>query len=272
VRRPALEDDRAHGAVGARWVLVCRDTGRHPAAWSVSRTGEVPDESAKTGTGSTDPVANQQTLNLRVRGSSPWRRTRVDLGILDRIESAQCSFWGGFRAVGARWVLGCRDLVALDPCGHPIRLTLRDNRRSEVTRVSAEIRDLPRPGYLGGAANALRMECSAPSCVSPSSGSRSSVMSVSSVGVLVDVVHAESGIWPGQRPESGWLGPRSTDCTPPSPPERPGWQEGPPYPLAAPILVAALDCPRKPIRKSMPRGMSGRSPRWPSEASFRSTR
>jgi hypothetical protein len=76
--------------MGARWVLVCRDTGRHLPAESGSRTGEVPDEPAWTDTESTDPVAKQRTLNLRVRGSSPWRRTRVDLGILDDIESAQC--------------------------------------------------------------------------------------------------------------------------------------------------------------------------------------
>ena len=57
------------------------------------------DEAVQTDTESTDLIAEQRTLNPRVRGSSPWRRTRAELGILDAAEGAQSAFWGGFRAV-----------------------------------------------------------------------------------------------------------------------------------------------------------------------------
>ena len=85
----------------------CRGTGRHMAAQPGSRTGEVADEPVWTDTESTDLIAEQRTLNLRVRGSSPWRRTPTELGILDDIESAQCSFWDGLRSVGARMSRSC---------------------------------------------------------------------------------------------------------------------------------------------------------------------
>ena len=105
--------------LGARWVLVCHGTPRHRAARHGTGTGKVADEAVQTDTESTNLIAMQRTLNLRVRGSSPWWRTRFELGTLDVIESAQRPFRGGFRAMGARWVLGgCSDVVILSPGAH----------------------------------------------------------------------------------------------------------------------------------------------------------
>jgi len=70
----------------------CHGTPRHRTARRGIGTGGVADEAVQTDTGSTDLIATQQTLNPRVRGSSPWRRTLTELGILDDIESARCSF------------------------------------------------------------------------------------------------------------------------------------------------------------------------------------
>jgi hypothetical protein len=93
--RQPCGDRRSWSLDGCSYVAAHPDTRRYNMA-----------------SGPAEPRTKQyRALNPRVQGSSPWRRTRVDLGILDVIENAQRPFCGDFRAVGARWVLRCRDLV-----------------------------------------------------------------------------------------------------------------------------------------------------------------
>ena len=64
--------------------LGCRGTPRHGAALRVTRPPGLLYGLARHSMARHDAplaqLAEQQTLNLRVRGSSPWRRTRPDLG------------------------------------------------------------------------------------------------------------------------------------------------------------------------------------------------
>jgi hypothetical protein len=96
--------------VVARCLLGCRGTTRHAAAEPGTGTGGVADEPAQADTESTDLAREQRTLNPRVSGPSPWRRTRPDLGVFDHIGDAQCPFWGSLEAVVAPWLLRCGDL------------------------------------------------------------------------------------------------------------------------------------------------------------------
>src|SRR3954462_6874609 len=66
---------------------MCHHTATQPGR----RTGGVANEPAWTDTESADLIAEQRTLNPRVRGSSPWRRTRPDLGILPAAEGRPAS-------------------------------------------------------------------------------------------------------------------------------------------------------------------------------------
>ena len=57
-------------------------------------------------------LAEQRTLNPRVRGSSPWRRTRTDLGFCDSRSLFMCPVCLGFRGLLAPCLLGGRMLAA----------------------------------------------------------------------------------------------------------------------------------------------------------------
>jgi hypothetical protein len=52
--------------------------------------------SARTAAFSGQSRRRRRTLDPRVRGSSPWRRTRTKLGVLEDIENAQLPLWSGF--------------------------------------------------------------------------------------------------------------------------------------------------------------------------------
>jgi hypothetical protein len=113
--QPATTAMQSPAILVARWVLVCRGTTRHTTARHDTGTGEVADETVQTDTEITDPIAEQRTLNPRVRGSSPWRRTRAELGVLDDIGSAQWSLCGGFEAMVAPWLLLCQIMEPTGP-------------------------------------------------------------------------------------------------------------------------------------------------------------
>ena len=57
-------------------LLGCPGTTRQHLASSATVTCAIADYPAGNGMESTDLIAEQRTLNPRVRGSSPWRRTR----------------------------------------------------------------------------------------------------------------------------------------------------------------------------------------------------
>src|ERR1700734_1428727 len=66
-------------------------------------------------------LAEQQTLNLRVRGSSPWRRTRSDLGFLRVFDPNSRGVSDRFVPLVAPWLLFGSVLVAIKPCRGPVR-------------------------------------------------------------------------------------------------------------------------------------------------------
>jgi hypothetical protein len=67
------------GHARAPCVLGCPETARHPTAPDNTGVGRYPDRTAPFDTTKHRPTQDQRTLNPRVRGSSPWRRT-VDQG------------------------------------------------------------------------------------------------------------------------------------------------------------------------------------------------
>ena len=88
-------------------------------------------------------LAEQRTLNPRVRGSSPWRRTRSDLGFYHSRSFFTCPFGPGFLAVLDPCLLAGRMLgpgrlvqfrrIGLDQLEErvPSLVTQRDIRRKE---------------------------------------------------------------------------------------------------------------------------------------------
>ncbi len=66
----------------ARCLLVCPGTTRQRPAPRGRNSRQSPHGTAQTGIESTYLIAEQRALNPRVRGSSPWRRTRPDLCFL----------------------------------------------------------------------------------------------------------------------------------------------------------------------------------------------
>jgi hypothetical protein len=68
--------------VFARCLLGCPGTTSQRPAQRGTNSRRTPHGTAQTGIESTYLIAEQWTLNPRVRGSSPWRRTRPDLGFL----------------------------------------------------------------------------------------------------------------------------------------------------------------------------------------------
>jgi hypothetical protein len=95
-------------------------------------------------------LAEQRTLNPRVRGSSPWRRTRSDLGFYQFQVIFMCPVCPGFLPMLAPCLLGGRMLgpgwlvqfgsIGLDQSEEPVpspfrgRVTQRDSRRQIVPR------------------------------------------------------------------------------------------------------------------------------------------
>ena len=67
-------------------------------------------------------LAEQRTLNPRVRGSSPWRRTRSDLGFYRPRSFFMCPVCPGFPAVLAPCSLGGRMLGGWAACQNRMRL------------------------------------------------------------------------------------------------------------------------------------------------------
>jgi hypothetical protein len=103
-------------------------------------------------------LAEQQTLNLRVRGSSPWRRTRDDLGLYRLQVFFLCLVCPDFLGVLAPCLLGGRmlaggRLVKNGPIGldqpseaPPVRLRGGDNRRNGLAAVLSSVTVLPSEG------------------------------------------------------------------------------------------------------------------------------
>src|ERR1700751_5917077 len=86
-------------------------------------------------------LAEQRTLNPRVRGSSPWRRTRDDLGFYSSRSFFMCPVCPGSppvlapcllvgRMLGPGWLVHFRRIGLDQPIGVPSdAVTERDNRR-----------------------------------------------------------------------------------------------------------------------------------------------
>jgi hypothetical protein len=102
-RTTITHSDQATGPMGGGCgIHVCSavsvpgDTGRHHLAGPAGKAVTGQQKKAPDGAAGHWPILSFSPLNPRVRGSSPWRRTRdqgSDLAILPRSEPFSCPVW-----------------------------------------------------------------------------------------------------------------------------------------------------------------------------------
>ena len=112
-------------------------------------------------------LAEQRTLNPRVRGSSPWRRTRSDLVCLPSPASSERPFGAGGCSMAARLHRSCTRTAlssGLESAAPAIRSGVRGDRttRAGSTGASAQVGVLGRR-TLGRAWSAWRAPSAQPS-------------------------------------------------------------------------------------------------------------